>query len=115
MEEWEGTYDISFDGDAMMLFVTGLIITLATTNSIIRTAMKMQNNRLTTIEYFVLSIANVVYPIARAIRLSVKGKDITVYFIWMAAGVVLTALFVVLYLYLKKALRAEEPVETVKS
>ena len=72
MEEWEGTYDISFDGDALMLFVTGIIIVLATTNSIIRTIMKIQNNRLTTIIYLTLSVANLVYPTARAIRLSVK-------------------------------------------
>ena len=109
MEEWEGTYDISFDGDALMLFVTGIVIVLATTNSIIRTIMKIQNNRLTTIIYLTLSVANLVYPAARAIRLSVKHKDITVYWIWMAASILLIAYFIVLYLYLKKTLRKEEP------
>ena len=109
MEEWEGTYDISFDGDALMLFVTGIIIVLATTNSIIRTIMKIQNNRLTTIIYLTLSVANLVYPAARAIKLSVKHKDITVYWIWMAASILLIAYFIVLYLYLKKTLRKEEP------
>ena len=110
MEEWEGTYDISFDSDSLMLFVTGIIVVLASINSIIRTILKIQNNRLTTFIYSVLSVANIVYPIARMIRLSIKGKDITVYWIWMAAAIVLNVSFALLYLYLKKTLREEEPV-----
>ena len=109
MEEWEGTYDISFDGDALMLFVTGLVIVLASINSILRTLLKKQNNRLTTLIFLTLSAANIVYPIARMIRLSIKGKDISVYWYWMAASILLNALFIVLYLYLKKTLRKEEP------
>ncbi len=109
MEEWEGTYDISFDGDALMLFVTGLVIVLASINSILRTLLKKQNNRLTTLIFLTLSAANIVYPIARMIRLSIKGKDISIYWYWMAASILLNALFIVLYLYLKKTLRKEEP------
>ena len=43
------------------------------------------------------------------IRLSVKGKDITIYWVWMAAGLFLTILSISLYLYLKKTLHKEEP------
>lgn len=109
MEDYGGSFEVSFDGDAMMLFVTGAIIILATTNSIIRTLMKKQNNRLTTIIYLTLSVSNLVYPIARAIRLSIKNKDITIYWIWMAAAVLLIGCFAILYIYLKKTLRKEEP------
>ena len=110
MEEWEGTYDISFDGDAMMLFVTGLIIMLAGINSIVRTILKMQNNRLTTTIYLALSFANIIYPIARAIRLSIKGMNIDIYYLWIVIAFLLNVLFILLYLYLKKVLRKEEPV-----
>ena len=112
MEEWEGTYDISFDGDALMLFVTGLVVILSTTNSILRTILKKQNNRLTTIIYLTLSAANIIYPIARMIRLSIKGKDITVYWFWMAAAIVINVCFILLYLYLKKILQKEETIES---
>ena len=109
MEDYGTSFEVSFDGDAMTLFVTGAIIILATTNSIIRTVMKMQNNRLTTIIYLTLSVANLIYSIARAIRLSIKNIDITVYWIWMAVAVLLIGYFVGLYIYLKKILHKEEP------
>ena len=75
----------------------------------LKTVVKRQNYRLTTIVFTALSFANIIYPIARMIRLSLKGKDISVYFVWMGVAVLITSLLIGLYLYLKKVPRTEEP------
>ena len=108
-EDYGDSFELSFDQDALMLFITGLLLMFTTLNTILKTVVKRQNYRLTTVVFTALSFANIVYPIARMIRLSIKGKDINVYFIWMGVAVLITSLLVGLYQYLKKAPRTEEP------
>ncbi len=112
LEDYGGSFEIGFNQDALMLFVTGFILTLAAINSVIKTVIKKQTYRLTTLVFLSQAVANLIYPIARMIRLSIKGKEITNYYYWMAVGIVLTIAFIYIYFYFKKTLRKEEPVTT---
>ncbi|MBO6280447.1 MAG: energy-coupled thiamine transporter ThiT [Bacilli bacterium] len=97
--------DVSFSSDALVLMVSGFLLIVVSGITMIKTLKNIQNNRLTIINILILTFANVVYPIARLIKMYNKGNDPTIYWIWFAVGIFLNLLFIGLYLFTKKLLK----------
>ena len=106
-----GAFGIDFDPDAMMLFVTGLLLILIATISFIKSLKNNNSYRLTTSNIIVVTISNIIYPIARLIRLYIKGKDPTTYWIYLSVATLLLIGEIIFYIYLKK-LERENTKET---
>ena len=81
-----GAYGYDFDPDSMLIFVLGLFIAVLGTNNLV----KYFKNRFTYVAYSgVLStilFASLIYDVARLIRMYVKEKDPTLYWIWLVIG-----------------------------
>ena len=104
---------ISFAGDANMLIITGLIMTFNSIVLFIRTLLHKQNYRLMTFSLLVLSFANIVYSLVRLIICYTDDpSDPLVYYLWMFGTVILNALFILLYLKVKKIESADPIIET---
>lgn len=93
---------VDFDQDALFLFITGALLVVTATISIIKFIRKTNNYRLITVNLCFITFSNFVYGLARLIKMYVKGKDPNIYWIWMSVGLFLNFVCVVLYLYIKK-------------
>ena len=98
----DGAMDIGFDQDALVLFCTGGLMMFIAEISIIKSVMKIQDYRLTTILMMIMCSAETVYAVSRIIKLTVKNKPVDIYWIWFGASLVLLGAFVALFIYLKK-------------
>jgi len=82
----DGAYGYDFDPDSMLIFVLGLFVVLLGVMGLV----KFIKNAFSYVIYSgVLStivFASLVYDIARLIRMYVKGKDPTLYWIWFVIG-----------------------------
>ena len=107
-DEYNGqpVYGYDFDPDSMLIFVLGLFLVVLGVNNLI----KYFKNKFSYVAYsFVLStvlFASLIYDIARLIRMYVKGKDPTLYWIWFVIGFLSLAgavtFFVISYIKNKK-------------
>ena len=79
-------YDYDFDPDSMLIFILGLFLVVLGANNLV----KHFKNKFSYVAYsFVLStilFASLIYDISRLIRMYVKGKDPTLYWIWFVIG-----------------------------
>ncbi|MBO5578156.1 MAG: energy-coupled thiamine transporter ThiT [Bacilli bacterium] len=98
----DGAMDIGFDQDALVLFCTGGLMMFIAGISIIKSVMKIQDYRLTTILMMIMCSAETVYAVARIIKLTAKNKPVDIYWVWFGASLVLLGAFVALFIYLKK-------------
>lgn len=98
----EGVMEIGFDQDALVLFCTGGLMIFIAVISIIKSVMKLQEYRLTTVLMMIMCSAETVYAVARIIKLTVKNKPVDIYWIWFGASLVLLGAFIALIIYLKK-------------
>ena len=86
-------FGYDFDPDSMVIFVLGLFVTILGTNSLVAYFVKRFSYlRMSTALSAIVS-ASLVYAIARLIRMYVKEKDPTTYWIWFIVGL-LTVLIV---------------------
>ena len=107
-DEYNGqpVYGYDFDPDSMLIFVLGLFIVVLGANNLV----KYFKNKFSYVMYSgVLStilFASLVYDISRLIRMYVKGKDPTLYWIWFVIGFLslagAVAFFVISYIKNKK-------------
>ena len=99
-------YDYDFDPDSMLIFILGLFLVVLGANNLV----KHFKNKFSYVAYsFVLStilFASLIYDISRLIRMYVKGKDPTLYWIWFVIGLLSLAgaatFFVISYIKSKK-------------
>ena len=84
-------YGYDFDPDYMMLFILGLFLAIMGINNLV----KYFKDRFSFVSYsgalFGIMLASFVYGLARLIRMYVKEKDPTNYWIWFAISLVLLA------------------------
>ena len=101
-----GYVDYDFDPDSMLIFVLGFFLIILGVNSL----LKFLKNKFSYVLYSaVLStilFTSLVYDIARLIRMYVKGKDPTLYWIWFVIGLLSLAggvtFFVISFIRSKK-------------
>ena len=107
-DEYNGqpVYGYDFDPDSMLIFVLGLFIAVLGVNNLV----KYFKNKFSYVMYSgVLStilFASLIYDISRLIKMYVKGKDPTIYWIWFVVGFLSLAgavtFFVISYIKSKK-------------
>lgn len=100
-----GTIDISFDQDALVLFCTGGLMMFIAEISIIKSVMKIQDYRLTTFLMIIMCSADAIFAVSRIIRLTLKNKPVTNYWIWLGASILLLGVFITILIYLKKKVK----------
>ena len=80
-----------FDPDSMLIFILGLFLTVLGVNNLI----KYLKNKFSYIAYSgiltVLTVIDLVYCLARLIRMYVKEKEPYIYWIWLVIGLLLFA------------------------
>lgn len=131
IEKYEYYYtvatDVSVNVNAFMLMVSGILLVLFTTLSIIKTIKHKHNDGLLIISYGSICLANIIYAVARVIRLYRKhpnaaklepeeyaskmvkfNYDLTILWTWIGVFILLTALFVILYLVYGELLKKEK-------
>ena len=106
-----GAIGAEFNQDALFLFVCGFLLILVGGISQLKAIHNIQNYRLTCDNLLFISTSNLVYAIALIIKRSIKGKDITTYWIWFGVSIFILALQIVLLIYVKKLAKKSEPVK----
>lgn len=105
-DEYNGhaAYGYDFDPDSMLIFVLGLFLVVLGANNLV----KYFKNKFSYVLYSgVLStilFASLVYDISRLVRMYVKGKDPTLYWIWFVIGLLSLGGAVIFFVlsYIKK-------------
>jgi len=84
-------YGYDFNPDYMMLFVLGFFLAIMGVNNLI----KYFKDKFSYVAYSAalsaIIIVSLIYDVSRLVRMYVKGKDPTNYWIWLAIGLVLLA------------------------
>ena len=112
-------YGAEFNPDYLMLYITGALLVLFTTISILSAVLNKRNYRLIMIVYAAISFDNIIYALARIGRLCAKKKAVkyTVaehlevlepYWKWFFIALAFTVLFVVIYLLIKEKASKKE-------
>lgn len=101
--------DVSFNPDALFLFVTGFILAVNGIIAIVNSFKNKQNNRLMALLLIITISSQIIYSIARLIKFYKKGYDPSIYWIWFVVSIFLVLLSVGLYLLTRQVLKKQEP------
>ena len=101
--------DVSFNPDALFLFVTGFILAGNGIIAIVNSFKNKQNNRLMAFLLIITISSQIIYSIARLIKFYKKGYDPSIYWIWFVVSIFLLLLSVGLYLLTRQVLKKQEP------
>ena len=96
----DGAYGYDFDPDMMVLFVVGLFIMVYGLISLFRTYKGNFSLVKYTAVLSLISLITYIYGLARLIRMYVKGKDPTLYWIWFGVALFVTLIMEALFIYL---------------
>ena len=94
--------DVSFNQDALALFIFGILLVIIGGISQIRSLQHKEEYRLTSLNILILTISNFIYAMARLIRTYAKGKDPTIYWIWMGVALAVIGVSLALYIITRK-------------
>ena len=85
-------FGYDFDPDSLILFVLGLFVMVLGINALIASFLKKFSYLRTSLNLLSIVTASLIYGIARLIRMYVKEKDPTQYWIWFGVGVATLAI-----------------------
>ena len=93
-----------FNPDSMIIFVLGAFLVVLAILSVIKINKRRYSPFFATNVALIIVSSSFIYSLARLIRMYVKHKDPTLYWIWFAIGLVTVAIFagISLYFYLKR-------------
>ena len=94
--EGDGSWGYDFDGDCMLIFVLGLFTLLIGIQSLIRIYKQKHSNTFSMGVFTAITLASLIYGVARLIKMINKGKDPTTYIIWAIVGTVTLILSIIL-------------------
>ena len=107
-DEYNGqpVYGYDFDQDSMLIFVLGLFLVVLGANNLVKHFKNMFSYVAYSGALSTILFASLVYDVARLIRMYVKGKDPTIYWIWFVIGLLSLAgavtFFIISYIKKKK-------------
>ena len=103
-------YGYDFDPDCMIIFILGFMVLVLGVNSLIAYFVKKFSYVRVSLYLLAITLASLIYDIARLRRMYVKGKDPTMYWIWfgigMATVLVCAVFFTISFLKYKEAKKA---------
>ena len=104
IEKGEGTIDYSFNSDSMVIFILALFMIILGVLSFIKIFKKCYSPLFCANVLLIIMSSNLIYGIARLIRMYVKEKDPTIYWIWFGVALftVLVCVGLSVYFYIKK-------------
>ena len=106
------SYGYDFDPDSLVLVILSLFIIILCVFSIIKIAKKKFSPLFFSSILSIITISSFIYGLARLIRMYVKHKDLTIYWIWFGVGLFTLAVcitFVVLfYIRRKKTIESNQ-------
>lgn len=112
-------YGYDFDPDSMIVFVLGLFTAVLGINALIASFLKKFSYVRTSSNLLALVTASFVYAIARLIRMYVKGKDPTLYWVWFWVGLITVLIcgifFVISLISHLKNKNNSEPIEQLEN
>lgn len=94
-----GAYGYDFDPDSMLISVVSFMIIILAVNAIVAFFKVKHSEKIFSGVLVTLLFISLVYCIARLIRMYVKGKDPTTYWIWFGIGLATLLLGVMLFIY----------------